>query len=208
MTSTIIPVGQFIGAFSMPAVDEAHQPQAAYSVRLGTSTLDLNEQEFGVWVLARGLLEDQQKPVSAASLRSLVRRADLDDATPTIAALIARRLLTRVMPVGQAARQFCEAHQLMPLGVGLGNNRAELLRFTVGNPEFPRAHVTAAIYDLWAFSALSASLWLACEQAAKLDEEISALDLAKLVVQALPALLATDAAYIDVCSTTLSGKTS
>lgn len=198
MPVAIIPVGHFIGAFSVQVTGEAPQSQAAYGVRLGTSTVDLNEQEFGIWALARGLADQDQKAVSAASLRSLARRADLDDAEPTIASLLTRRLLTRVMPVGSAVQRFARNHQLMPLGMGLGNSREEPLTFAVGNPGFPRANVTAAIYDVWAFSAVSQSLWLACEQAAELDEDVSALDLARLVVQALPVLLATDSAYVDV----------
>ncbi|MGH3545649.1 MAG: hypothetical protein ACRDPW_06965, partial [Mycobacteriales bacterium] len=82
-----------------------------------------------------------------------------------------------------------------------GNSRQELLTFSVGNPEFPRAKVSAAVYDLWAFGVVSGSLWQACEKAAEeFGEGISAPELARLAVQALPVLLATDAAYIDVAA--------
>ncbi len=202
MPASLIPIGHFIGAFSAPQGGEASGPAGAYGVRLGTKTVDLFEQEFGVWALARGLAEENQKTVSVASLTKLVRRADLDDAEPTIESLISRKLLTRVLETGSSVRQFAQHHQLMPLGIGLGNSRQELLTFTVGNPEFPRAKVTAEIYDLWAFGTVSGSLWQACEKAAELDEDASAQDLARLAVQALPVLLATDAAYVDVAAPT------
>ncbi|MGH3545847.1 MAG: hypothetical protein ACRDPW_07975, partial [Mycobacteriales bacterium] len=111
MPAVMLPIGHFLGAFSIPRGPGQPEPTGVYGVRLGGTTVDLDEQEFGVWVLARGIVEEKQKAVSAASLRSLARRADLDDAQPTIEALSARGLLTKVLPVKASAQRFAQGHR-------------------------------------------------------------------------------------------------
>lgn len=199
MAAVIIPVGRFIGAFSVPAIDEAHPPKAIYGVSRGTRTEELNEQEFGVWALAHGTGDPSVDTSSQAAIEQLAIRLDLPHAHSCTQALLRRGLLTRVLPVAAQARRFAQHHQLMPLGMGLGNSASALGAFTIGQPGFPRATVSAVIFDIWAFSAQGASLWQECEKAAGWGEELTPEGLALLVLQALSVLLATDAAYIDVC---------
>ncbi|PZS12082.1 MAG: hypothetical protein DLM55_00290 [Acidimicrobiales bacterium] len=203
VVAPLVPIGQFIGtmfAGPVPASNTAGQAQSwGYGVRLGTELEDLNESEFGIWALSHGTGNDKVNTASRGAVEKLARQLDIADAQHSTDALLQRGLLARVLPVAAQARGFAQHHQLMPLGMGLGNSASALGAFTIGQPGFPRATVSAVIFDVWAFSAQGASLWQACEKTADWGEELTPESLALLVLQALPVLLATDAAYIDVC---------
>ena len=197
MVATVIPVGQFLGAMELPAEADS-EPGVSYRVRLGVNIEELDESELGVWALAHGVGPDV-KQVSLPALESLaVNRAKIPDSREVADRLLRRGLLARVVPVGAEARQFAERHQLMPLGVGLGNSPNDLTNFGIGQLDFPRSKVGAALFDTWAFAATTPSLWHACEQAETVADDVAPGDVLRLVLEALPVLLATDAAWVDL----------
>jgi hypothetical protein len=198
MVTVVIPVGQFIGTMVTPASD-AGGAQWAYGVRVGSEVHDLNESEFALWAMAHGTGDDSVNTASRVAVETLARDLDVEDPEANMDQLLRRGLMRRLLPVSADIRAFTEGHQLMPLGVGLGNSAERLNGFDIGQPGFPRATVNAAVFDVWAFSATQApSLWQACARAPDWDAEFSQAELAALVVKAVPVLLAMDAAYIDV----------
>lgn len=197
MVATVIPVGQFVGAMELPA-EAGPGVDVSYRIRLGVNIEELNEAEFGVWAIAHGT-GPEVKPASLPALESLAtKKAKLPDPHAASDRLLRRGLLARVVPVGAEARRFAERHNLMPLGVGLGNSPDSLAKFGIGQPGFPRSTVGSALFDIWAFAATCPSLWHACEQAETVGSDVATGDLLRLVLEALPVLLATDAAWVDL----------
>ena len=85
---------------------------------------------------------------------------------------------------------FAERHQVLPLGIGLGNDAESLAAFRIGMPEQTRARVAPAVFDVWAFGHLQPSLWDACQSTAQADDELTPTAVLRAVMQALPVLLA------------------
>ena len=148
----IVPIGQFVGH-----VFTADVSQSGCGLRVGDELVDLSKEEFEVWALAHSLAKNavHHQP-TRSSMLALARQIKLPNVAALTDQLLKSGLLISTSPAAGAAQAFAEEHQLMPIGVGLGNSAEELGAFQVGMPDEPRASISAGVFDVWAFGHLRA----------------------------------------------------
>ncbi|SDF98155.1 hypothetical protein [Klenkia brasiliensis] len=141
-----------------------------------------------VEALARGWgLDDAGTTAGWAQLRELGAVADLED-TP------------------DGRRDWAAAHTLHPLQPGLGEVPGRAALHQVGLPGHPVAELSRPLRDVWAWGPLFADLWASVtwhaagylaagvDAPGAVDADLLLADL----VESLPALLSTTAAYVDL----------
>jgi hypothetical protein len=110
MSATVFPVGHYGG------LRESEQV-----VRVGWSQHRIDEDAFGVWVLAHGLPEVGKGPWTVDDVLEQSARAGLENAAAHVTRLADAGLLSMVSnPID--ATQFARTHRMDVLFVGLGNS--------------------------------------------------------------------------------------
>lgn len=156
--AVLFPVGHSLGAFH-PGDGETPPVQ---QVRLGPEIVELSDQEFLVWTLAHGLVDEQGLPVPGTTATVL----EYADEPGILESLVDRGLLAEVLPGSAESVDFASTHRLLPLAMGLGNDPAQPWLFAVGLLHQPLVLMTGGMYDLWQWAHLSPNLWLACQELA------------------------------------------
>lgn len=206
-SSILVPVGLHLGEdFTLRA--EADRGFRRWVVHVGTEWVELDHRESSVYLTAfnrRDLLADGR--LDRAGLAKAVLRADGPERPePLIDDLVDRGLLVEYDPEEGSLERLFRAVQLFPLGRGFGNSPDHPERYQIGI-DGPAMWVTGEVYRLWSYSLTEASLWDACASlAAVADEDLpvgeeplnyTADELAHLVAQVLPALVAHGCAFLD-----------
>lgn len=162
----LVPVGHGVGAFH---AGDGETP-AVQQVRRGADLAELTDQEFLVWTLAHGLVDDRGQPVPSTAATVLEYTGD----PGTVRSLLDRGLLAEVVP--SAAVEFASAHRLLPLALGLGNSEEKQWQFAVGLLHQPLVLMSGGMYDLWQWAHLSPNLWLACQELALVAQQAGLAD--------------------------------
>lgn len=188
MSSTVFPVGHYGG------VREREQV-----VRVGWNQHRIDEDAFGVWVLAHGLPEVGKGPWTVDDVIGQAGCAGIADATNQLEALADAGLVAVVDDQALFARR----HRMDVLFVGLGNAPDRLDGYAVGIPGLGTAAVLDSdCYELWQWGSVAPSLWHSCEvRAAVTVREGEAADPGKALVEILGDLrflIAHGCAYLDV----------
>ncbi|MFG1922448.1 hypothetical protein [Cryptosporangium sp. NPDC048952] len=178
----LLPVGHSLGATTDP---ETGAP--AHRVRVGPDVVRLSEPQFAVWALVHGV-PDRDAVLSAA--------ADLPDVDSVLKALVDDGLVAEVTPGTPTALSFAESYQLKPLMLGLGNRADDPETYEVGLPGQPVAQIGAVLFRLYQWGHLESDLWAAC-RATSVIADVEPGPLLDAVLEALPALLGPNAAYLD-----------
>ncbi|MGW7682305.1 hypothetical protein ACWGID_16300 [Kribbella sp. NPDC054772] len=154
MSTAIFPVGH--GAGPLVSADSTH-----HVIRVGRTTEQLSESEFGVWTLAH-------RAMGLPDLLDQCLDAEIDDAERHVDVLLSRGVLvTADDPAG-----FAKQHRLLPLFLGLGNRPDVPDLFAIGVPGLePLAIVGATTYELWQWGWVAPSLWAHCEVLATIAEQ-------------------------------------
>lgn len=171
----IFPIGHGAG----PHTDQ-------HVVRVGRTAEQLNETEFGVWVLAHRSADKDELLVTCAD-------AGIDDAQQHVDELLRRGVLAPV----EDATSFAQQYRLLSLFIGLGNRPDDPEQFAIGVPGLaPLATVDATTYELWQWGWVAQSLWAHCEVLATIGDEPQ-LD---VVLGGVSALLSDFVAVLDPVS--------
>jgi hypothetical protein len=197
----LIPVGHDLGVLYPESGSDRHRQQ----VRLGAEVMELEDQDFAVWLLAHGTDSDDRP-----TRESLTERAGkLGLATDAVGVAIERflvdGLLVAVDPVSDAVVRFAQEHQLFPLLHGLGPDPEQPWLQTIGMLNQPVVQVSNALYDVWAWTQLAPELWTGCQDAAMVakqigvtsPEEIDPRQVLSGVLGQVHGLLCVRAAYFD-----------
>ncbi|GAB3938222.1 hypothetical protein GCM10029976_052400 [Kribbella albertanoniae] len=196
----LIPVGHDLGVMWSGAGDERRQ-----QVRIGTEVMELDDEDFVIWLLAHGV-GDEDRP-TRSSLLERATALGLPTATsePALDRFLADGLLVRVDPEGDNALEFARNHQLFPLVQGLGPDPEQPWLQLVGILNHPMAQVSSALYDVWAWSQLAPELWTGCEDAAVVAQQVGVTNPGEIeprqvlagVLGQIHGLLCVRAAYFD-----------
>lgn len=196
----LFPIGHY-GGRHFPGNDGSG---SIHRVRVGRRNLTLADgTEFMVWMRSHGGADDAQ--VTRSDVLADARDRGVPDPEGTIDALVNAGLLVDVPPDGLV--EFGKAHRLVPLLVGLGNTREELVAFRIGVAGFdPVLTVDRIGAEMWQFAGDCESLWAACELLAAVardtgDTAAIHTDPAELLAAGMPALralLRRHAAHLDV----------
>ena len=193
----LVPVGHGLGAFH---TGDGETP-AVQQVRRGVEVVELTDQEFLVWTLAHGLVDDRGQPVPSTEATDLEYAGD----PATVRSLVDRGLLAEVVPGTPGSVAFASAHRLLPLALGLGNSEEKQWLFAAGLLHQPLVLMSGGMYDLWQWAHLSPNLWLACQELALVAEQAGLTDPGQTdpeqvlsgALTALHQLLATRVACLD-----------
>jgi hypothetical protein len=120
--SLLVPVGHDLGVlYQGPEPEQRRQV-----IRVSGDIVELDDNEFAIWLLAHGI-DDQDRP-TRASLVATARRLGLPAATidEAISRFLTVGSLVSVQPASDSAVAFAQQHQLIPLMLGLGPDKAHL----------------------------------------------------------------------------------
>ncbi|MGH3803119.1 MAG: hypothetical protein ACRDTD_23920 [Pseudonocardiaceae bacterium] len=210
MVAALIPVGQYAGQFftSKQQIDPAY-----HEVRLGGEFLRLTSIEHATWAVTHSdpeLLAEGTEP-NRAAVEAGMRELGYPDIGEPLKTLQDLGLIASVLPVGAGVKRFAEMHRVVPQVLGLGNTADALDDCLLGTPGEPRLALPFDVYQVWLASELHPCLWDACEQVAAAfvaaaeqtgktrdGSPITAIRLAQATARALPLLIATSCAYLDL----------
>lgn len=200
MDALLLPIGHDLGALYAEGGAARRQ-----QVRAGIDLAELTELEFTVWLLAHGI-DDQDQPTRDSVARSAERFGlDPADAAGIVERLLADRLLVAIDPAGEAAVEFAQQHQLVPLLVGLGPDPDQPWMHNIGLLNQPIVQVSTAVYDVWSWTHLAPQLWAGCHDAAEVArtvgiaavEETDPRQVLTGILRSVHGLLCVRAAYLD-----------
>ena len=203
--SLLLPIGQFGGATG-PADD----PGTRFQLRLGQRTFSLTTDQFSVWAAAHGTLD--RVGVVRNTRAALVSR--LVGPQPGASRSTVDSMVDWLGEVGalsevdsDRASSFAAAHRLAPLLLGLGNSAAEPGRYALGLHDQPVVSVPRVVCTIWEWADRWPDLWSVCAWLAQ-AQQVSAARVLQDVLEALPGLLAVNAAYLDVAGPDVAGPDS
>lgn len=166
MEALLLPIGHDLGALY------AEGTQRRQQVRAGIDVAELTDTEFTVWLLAHGI-NDQDRPTRGSLLREAERFGlDPADTAAIVDRLLTDRLLAALEPDGEAAIDFAQRHQLVPLLLGLGPDPDQPWLQNIGLLNQPVVQVSSAVYDVWSWAHLSPHLWAGCHDAAEVARTV------------------------------------
>ncbi|WP_328333223.1 hypothetical protein OHA70_16015 [Kribbella sp. NBC_00382] len=196
----LLPIGHDLGARYADGGAGHHQ-----QVRAGIEVAELTRTEFTVWLLAHGI-DDQDRPTRASVVRTAERFGlDPDVAGKIVDQLLTDRLLAALDPDGDAAIEFAQRHQLVPLLIGLGPDPDQPWLQNIGLLNQPLVQVSTAVYDVWSWAHLAPQLWAGCHDAAEVArnagiesvEETQPRAVLAGILREVHGLLSSRAAYLD-----------
>jgi hypothetical protein len=196
----LLPIGHDLGA-RYAGAGAAHRQQ----VRAGIDVAELTGTEFTVWLLAHGI-DDQDQPTRDSVVKTAERFGlDQDKAGRIVDQLLTDRLLAALDPDSEAAVEFAQRHQLIPLLVGLGPDPDEPWMQNIGLLNQPVVQVSTAVYDVWSWAHLAPQLWAGCHDAAQIArnagietaEETEPREVLTGILRSVHGLLCVRAAYLD-----------
>jgi hypothetical protein len=199
----IVPIGHYVGAFFHTPGSPEHYQQ----VRVGADLRRLTDEQFRVWGLAHGLLDQlDDGPWTRSAVLAAAAQAAVDGAESIVVELLADGTLVEVAPGTAGAVEFARQHRLVPLMLGLGNSPQEPWLYSVGFPDQPIVKMVSVLYDLWEWAHLDTDIWAACHGAAKTAQRAGITDpeqsepekLLTGLVESLHTLLGPNAAYLDL----------
>lgn len=200
MTGAVVPLGRYVGVLPGPPVDG--RPGPHHTVRLTGRRVVLSSDAMLVWALAHGI--PGSPDLRRWDLAAMARHAPpgATDLGPPTDRLRAAGLLAWAPDPGEPAdvERFARGVRLFPMAVGLGNSAARPRAFTVGRPGSPVATLAPGAFHLWSWACLAPDLWSACAGAAGsvgFTAAGAAHELLRDLLDALPDLLATNAAHLD-----------
>ncbi|TCC22339.1 hypothetical protein [Kribbella sindirgiensis] len=195
----LIPVGHDLGVLYPDSESNQHRQQ----VRLGVEVMELEDEDFAVWLLAHGTDGDDRP--TAESLAAQGENLGLHGVRSAIERFRADGLLVAVDPAADEAVEFAREHQLFPLLHGLGPDPEEPWLQSIGLMNQPLVQASTALYDVWAWAQLAPELWTGCQDAAAVaqqvgvtnPEEIEPRQVLTGVLAQIHGLLSVRAAYFD-----------
>ena len=193
--AVVHPLGRFLQTVHDPPAPPTHRVRTWGGIEV------LDDAELRTWVLAREL--PGRPPGTPVTRSDLAAHAPGDPGL--VDRLLARGLLTELVPGGAAAEQLARRTALVLLVPGLGNTSAQPTVFSLGLPGRPLASVSRTVFDLLVRGRLHRDLWAACTASAEAAVALGSTAAADRspervlaqVLEALPVLLATDAAFLD-----------
>ncbi|WP_433165228.1 hypothetical protein [Kribbella sp. CA-247076] len=188
MSGTVFPVGHYGGVRDDGQV-----------IRVGWTQHRIDEDAFGVWVLAHGVPEVGKGVWTVEDVVGRAAEAGIVGARDQVARLNDAGLLAVVEDSGVFAR----SHRMDVLFVGLGNAPDRLDGHAVGIPGLGVAAVLDPdSYELWQWGSVAPTLWHSCEVRATVTAEHGqAADPERAVAEILGDLrflIAHGCAYLDV----------
>jgi hypothetical protein len=202
--SALLPIGHYNGVKFRSAVQADH----VQLVRVGSRFHELSDTQFGTWVSAHGRPDvlDPEESWTRAKARPMAEALAVSDFDAAVAGLIEMGLLVELSHELDEQRRFARTHRLTPTLTGLGNSADEPWHWRIGLFNQPFLGVPLVVYETWQWSAMTASLWEACQattQAAtksgSTDPENTDPDLVLTeFMSALHLLLSSSAAILDV----------
>jgi hypothetical protein len=188
VSATVFPVGHYGGSREDQQV-----------VRVGWSQHRIDEDAFGVWVLAHGLPEVGKGAWTANDVIEQAAKAGIEDAAHQLGLLNDAGLVAVV----DDAAVFARSHRMDVLFVGLGKAPDRLEGHAVGIPGLGTAAVLDPdCYELWQWGSVAPTLWHSCEVRATVTAPHGeAADPGKALAEILGDLrflIAHGCAYLDV----------
>lgn len=196
----LVPVGHDLGALYPAGEGERRQ-----QVRVGVEVVELDDRDFAVWLLAHGV-DNDDRPTRRSLVPGAVKLGlEAAQVEAAVERFLADGLLWEVDPDGESAVGFAQRHRLVPLMVGLGPDAEQPWLQTIGLLNQPVVQVSAALYDVWAWSQLAPQLWTGCHDAAMVAEKAGVTNAEETdprqvlagVMSNVHALLCVRAAYFD-----------
>jgi hypothetical protein len=134
--------------------------EGGHVVRVGWSQHRIDEDAFGVWVLAHGLPEVGKGVWTVDDVIEQGVKAGIADAANQVSMLNDAGLVALV----DDAATFARTHRMDVLFVGLGNAPDRLDGHAVGIPGLGTAAVLDPdCYELWQWGSVAPTLWHSCE---------------------------------------------
>jgi hypothetical protein len=185
----MLPVGHYTGS---------EHPPGHRTIRVGRTRVSFPDDDpFLVWAAAHRPPGDLAAPWCRAEIAAASKVADPD---PLIDGLLRDGLLVEVSD----PEQFARAHKAVPILIALGNTPAEPDRFGIGLFGLdPVITVPARVFEVWQWGTVGANLWAVCEAFAiattrATGTPVTADEVLAGFVAALPALVGSNALYLDV----------
>jgi hypothetical protein len=185
----MLPVGHYTGA---------EHPPGYRTVRIGRTRVSFpDDGPFLVWAAAHRPPGDLAAPWGRAEIAAASRVADPD---PLIDRLQRDGLLVEVSD----PEAFARAHKAVPILIALGNTAEEPDRYGIGLFGLdPVITVPARVFEVWQWGTVGTSLWTVCEAFATASTRVTGTpvtpgEVLTGFVAALPALVGSNALYLDV----------
>lgn len=197
--AAVFPIGQYAGT-----VDAQSSHPDNHVVRVGRAMEQLDDGDFGVWVLAHGTVEIGKGCWSREHVVERASGSDIADAGARFDALLARGLLA-VAPAGaDGAVAFATAYQMRAMLVGLGTLPDAPEQHAVGVPGVGTAALLdPSSYRCWQWATVEPSLWQLCRRrgdaarGAALEALVDPAQALRELLGELRVLLAHGCVYLD-----------
>lgn len=188
-TLELLPVGVPLGV-TLPA--DGLGNGGTGRVRLGERFVELAPDGYELWLGARTCAD------RAALERWAADHGHADGGQEALRALAGLGMLVALPARGSALRALFERLRLVPNALALGGAAGHPEAVVLGSPSLePLAVLEAPVFGVWARSDGRLSLWDACRRQAEQLGRAPA-QLAVQVRSALPALLASATAFVDL----------
>lgn len=212
MAEILIPVGHDVGPVY---AEQGDTHPTSFDVRVGDGAFVLTANEYLVWDLAHGSLDDGDETyaMSRGQLLDIASDLKVPDAPQAIAGLLDVGALSATdIDHREDAKQFAETHRIFPLAKGEGNSPAAPWMYHLSTPTGATLTLTTEAYHVWMYSHLHPSLWTAClalqdgvkqvalAGAGPLPEtpvDADATELLNEILTVLPKLVAGRTVYVD-----------
>lgn len=214
MSMVIVPVGFDMG----PVYAEdgpADRAPMRYEVHLGGGPKDLTAIEYTVWQAAFADSAAHAKlEVDRARLERYLREEGhapagrIADPAPVVSALLEQELLLEFDPDSDDLEEPFGIRRLYPRAEGMDSREEEPSYHNIGFDDEAFCAIQPNAYTAWSFGMTEATLWGACDMVAEIADadlqpgqepvNLTTLDVAKDVASALPLLLSTKAAFLDL----------
>lgn len=196
MGKIIIPVGRSLGPF----YDDKGELES-YELHLGPRTASLDEDDMGVWACAHDEPEAQgELTFGRAELREAVRDATEgfpdEETDAAIERLLEAGALIELDPEGPI-EDVLRAHRFIPNGHAFGNRPDHPDECGIGPADEPVVSMSGWVYSLWARSYLDGSIWHAAETFADDLPDVTAEDVAREFLEAVPVIISVDCGYLE-----------
>jgi hypothetical protein len=188
----MLPVGHYTGS---------EHPPGHRTIRVGRTRVSFPDDDpFLVWAAAHRPPGDLAAPWGR---REVAAASEVTDPEPLIDGLLRDGLLVELTD----PEAFARAYKAVPILIALGNTPADPDRFGIGLFGLdPVITVPPRVFEVWQWGTVGTSLWAVCEAFAiattrATGEPVSPEDVLGGFLHALPALVGSNALYLDVVET-------
>ncbi|GAA1037577.1 hypothetical protein GCM10009557_51400 [Virgisporangium ochraceum] len=185
----MLPVGHYTGS---------EHPPGHRTIRVGRTRVSFPDDEpFLVWAAAHRPPGDLAAPWGR---REVAAASEVTDPEPLIDGLLRDGLLVELTD----PEAFARAYKAVPILIALGNTPADPDRFGIGLFGLdPVITVPPRVFEVWQWGTVGTSLWAVSEAFAiattrATGEPVSPEDVLGGFLHALPALVGSNALYLDV----------